>query len=315
MTRIFQIAVLVLVVAFCFGQMAVAGNVPHNWGVKAIPASHARAQAIHSNATMPNNLYAEWQYFVGTPWAAYSSPTNTDTSDIWPCFGGGTSANPDCPTIGDPTQPFAVNGVVVGAPSYTWGLAFCNANTSTSGYCGQTETWYEDDSTDITDDLTYLITATQVQGGSTKYLVDSGTVDFGTNPYGALGNPGGTIIIYGDQNLGTYGVATGPNNGNCDANFQYPIPGYVSPTATPTGIAYPFVIAAGKTCSAPIATTSPTVGEVTFTATTELGTPKYTKLTTGLDGYGNHCTVAAPCAKVTYTKIHSISQKWTIVLE
>ena len=51
------------------------------------------------------------------------------------------SASPDHPLL----HVLPVNGVVVGAPSYTWGLAFCNANTSTSGYCGQTETWYEDD--------------------------------------------------------------------------------------------------------------------------------------------------------------------------
>jgi hypothetical protein len=34
----------------------------------------------------------------------------------------------------------------------------------------------------------------------------------------------GDITIYGDQNLGTAGV-TGENNGNCEADFNYPIAG------------------------------------------------------------------------------------------
>ena len=105
---------------------------------------------------------------------------------------------------------------------------------------------------------------------------------------------------------------SGANNGNCSAAYNYPIPGYVSPTATPTGIAYPYIIPAGKTCVQPVASTSSTSGEVAFSATTEIGTPKYSKLTTGVDGVnGNPCTTTHPCAKVSYTKKFSVAQKST----
>jgi len=94
----------------------------------------------------------------------------------------------DCSTVPD-------GGVVVGGPAYIWQLnnntfsgngygcnAFTNGTTSTGTYnpCGQTESWYEDDSNDTsaTDELLYSIVVTQ----GSAIIADSGEVDFGPNP-------------------------------------------------------------------------------------------------------------------------------------
>jgi hypothetical protein len=292
MKRIFQVAVVVLVVAFCFGQMALAENVPH-YKVTVVPST-AHRTGVHSNAADTNNLYALWSAFAGGPEASYASPFNTDGYEIWPCFGGGTAANTDCPSIGNPTQDFATTGVVVGAPFFTWPLSFCDQTTTTALPCGQTETWYEDDSADTTDDLLYSIVAQQ----GTSYIVDSGQLDLvGPNPYGAYGNPGVVVIISGDQGFGTMGQ-TGVNNGNCFGNYNYPLTSNSNPGVT-------YAIASGKTCVAPVS------GLVTFTAITELGLPKYTKSTSG-----TVCgVVGTPCYTVKFTKKKSITQKWTIWLD
>src|SRR5271169_2326758 len=97
---------------------------------------------------------------------------NADHTDLWPCFGS-SSTNPDCPTIGNPSITFPSGAVALGAPAYVWQLNNpgsngygCNSDTngtSTTSYlpCGQTETWYEDDTGDSTDDLIYSIVVTQ----------------------------------------------------------------------------------------------------------------------------------------------------------
>ena len=308
MKRTLVFLAVVSLVAFCFGTMAFAADVPHHWTVKAVPNTRHISPEL---AGPPAGLYPGWAFFAGSPLTS-ATGQNSDGSDLWPCFGGGATANVDCPTIGDPSQAFPDNGLVVGVPSYSWSLSACKDTSTATGVCGQTETWYEDDSGDSNDDLTYLITATQ--GGTTDFIVDSGTVDFGPNVYGGLATPGVNVIIYGDQGFGTMGQS-GANNGNCSAAYNYPIPGYVSPTATPTGIVYPYIIPAGKTCVQPVASTSSTSGEVAFSATTEIGTPKYSKLTTGVDGVnGNPCTTTHPCAKVSYTKKYSVAQKFDIFL-
>jgi hypothetical protein len=295
MKRIFQVAVLVLIVAFCFGQFALAAD-PHHWTVKAIPSGSVRANGAHSNAADANNLYAEYAAFVLSPVTAYVNPFNTDGSELWPCFGGGTAANTDCSSIGDPAQPYV--GVSLGAPSWTWPLSLCDASSTADAgnYCGQTNTWYEDDSLDSTDDLTYLIYATQ--GAATNFIADSGTVDFGPNVYGVL-NPGYSVIIYGDQNFGTYGVAAGPNNGACSGPYNYPLTAPANPGAV-------YVIPAGKTCH------NPASGLVNFAAVTEIGTPKYKKSTSA-----TVCAPAGgpPCWTVSFTKKKAITQKWSIWLD
>jgi hypothetical protein len=242
--------------------------------------------------TVPKNLYGLTQAFTATAF-----PTvNSDGSDLWPCFGGGTATNPDCPSIGSPTRPFPVGGVALGVPEYVWSLTKCDATSTSSPNCGETETFYEDDSGDTADDLTYIVTATQGSGTSLKYIYDSGLVDFRANPFGGL-TPPADVIIFGPSNFGTMGNPTGPNNGDCFANFAYPL---TSPTQT--GV---YVIAAGKTCSAPVS------GLVTFTAVTELAKPTYTKQTTvaKCDGVG------PPCYTVTYAKKFAVTQKWSIWLQ
>jgi hypothetical protein len=285
-------ALAVVALSIC-GPQAQAETKNHTkYSIKVIPHGGPNAERANPSA-LANGLYGVSQVFAYT---AY--PTlNSDTSDIWPCFAsGGTVAsteNPDCPTIGSPKIPFPAGGVVLGAYSYSWPLAACDATSTSSPVCGQTETWYEDDSNDSTDDLTYSIVATQ--GSATLY--DSGTVDFGPNVYGGL-SPAADVIIYGDQNFGNEGITAGPNNGNCSAAYNYPLTSAANPGEV-------YIIPAGKTCGVP------TTGPVTLTATTEVATPAYTKVTKGtVDGVS--CSVSAPCYTVKYTKKYSVSQKWTI---
>src|SRR5271157_4822701 len=109
MKRIFSIAVITLIVAFCFGQMALAEEAPHH--------SHAvllHAGSHHSDVTVPKGLFVPWAYFT-TAGANFGGP-NSDGSPLWPCFGdydgtSTTSEDKDCPTIGDPSTPFG-GGVV-----------------------------------------------------------------------------------------------------------------------------------------------------------------------------------------------------------
>jgi|HubBroStandDraft_1064217.scaffolds.fasta_scaffold00507_2 hypothetical protein len=289
--RLQQCAVLVLIVAFCaFGQLAFA-QTHHHYTIRVVPHG-PQAEGVRAN-TLADGLYGTMAGFVGTPYQSYSTPTNSDGTDLWPCFaeynGNSDSQNVDCPKIGDPSVFFGSvggdgvpNAAVLGSASYTYSLSACDATSTSALPCGQTNTWYEDDSNDNTDDLIYIV---EVEQG-TSVIADSGTVDFGPNPYGGL-SPAANIIIYGDQNFGTMGE-TGKNNGNCEPDFQYPFVG--SP-------AYPFVIEANKTCVAPVA------GPATLTATTEIATPKY-KVNTKTGE-----------TTVTYTVKYKLSQKFEINLQ
>jgi len=264
--------------------------------VKAVPSKHAEVRE-NVNPAPPDDLYALEAAFTAT---SFLFPANSDTTFIWPCFGDTSTPNPDCMTIGDPSQTFPTGGVAVGAPAYVWSLADCDGTTNGSSVggsptyipCGETETWYEDDSNDSTDDLLYIV---EVEQG-TKVIYDSGTIDFGTNPF-AGGTPPFDVVFSGPTNFGTLGVA-GENNGNCEPDAGYP-------TATDPG-ATPFIIQANKTC------VDPAPGLATITVTTELATPKYSTKKTTVAA----CKPAAPpCYAVTYTKKYSISQKWNIWLQ
>jgi hypothetical protein len=283
-SRLFQVLISLAVVAFFVcGQQLVAQEVPHHFHTQLLHRVNPDRAVPLTNPAPANNLYGVEQAFVATP---LPSGVNSDGTDLWPCFGNTSTANPDCPTIGNPSVTFPTGGVALGAPQYTWSYSACDASTSTDTTpCGQTETWYEDDSNDsaTTDDLTYSITATQVQGGKTVYISDSGTVDFGPNPYGGL-SPAANVIIYGDQNFGTLG-ATGKNNGNCSADFNYPNP------ALP-GV---FVVAANKTC------VNPAPGVATITATTSIATATF-KTVKGV-------------TTVTYKVKYKASQKWNIFFQ
>jgi hypothetical protein len=302
-SRVFQLLVVLLVVAFCVSG-AMAGEVPHHWAVKALPKTH------HSNAaTLTKNLYGTVAAFVGTPYAtSWTSPINLASGDeLWPCFGGSTSstgfvAETECNQITpnsattDPEYYLPEQAGVFGIPAYTWSLSACDQSTTadTENPCGQTDTWYEDDTLDATDELIYSIIATQTQGT----IAASGTVDFGPNSYAATA--GQNIIISGDQGFGTQG-ATGANNGNCAYAYNYPLASAANPGET-------YVVPAGKTCVNPVA------GLVTLAATTEVGKPGYTKVTKGTV-YGVACSVAAPCYTTKWTKVYSLAQKFTIWLE
>jgi hypothetical protein len=277
-SRLFQVLTsLVIVAGFVCGQQALAQE-KHHWQVKVVPRT-TNQQGPHANVTLTPNLYGLWAAFADT-----SLPTsNTDGSDLWPCFGDTASANPDCPSIGDPTVVFPNGGAVVGGPQYVWSLSACNGTTNGNVLCGQTETFYEDDSGDSSDDLLYSIEV--VQGSSV--IADSGTIDFGPNPFGGL-SPAADVIFSGDQNFGALGE-TGKNNGNCDASFNYPV------TSDPAGVV--FGIAANKTCVDPVA------GVATLTATTELATPVY-KLNTKTGTY-----------TVTFKEKYKVQQKWNINLQ
>jgi hypothetical protein len=319
----FQLFCLLAIVAlFVCGQQGFAAEVPHHWHIKIVPHKDGGGGGVISDsqgAAPPAGLYSAGAAFTNTP--NYLG-ANSDGTDLWPCFGTGgtgTAANADCPTLGDPSQAFPSGGVAVGSPQYVWYLALpttaeaslqpygCDASTTAdaTNYCGQTETWYEDWSGDTTDDLTYLLEATQ----DGAVIADSGTVDFGPNPYGT--GAGFDVIIYGDQNFGTDGVATGPNNGNCEADYNYPS------TTDPFDFADLglFVIQANKTCVNPVASSSISgaIGsqEVKFTATTSIAKPTYTKSTST-----SVCAPAGgpPCYTVKYTVIHKLSQSWYIWL-
>ncbi len=299
-SRLFQLLAVLLVVACCVSG-AMAGEVPHHWAVRTIPTHHSKASVVPP----AKNLYGTVAAFVGSPYEASWTNPATIGGDLWPCFGGSTDGTgvvnatlcnevvPD-PTSGASEYYLPVAAGVFGAPLYTWSLTACDATSTASLPCGQTNTWYEDDTLDSTDELTYAITALQ----GTSYVAASGTVDFGVNPYGGV--TGQNVIIYGDQNFGTMGQ-TGVNNGNCTAAYNYPL----ASAANPGGV---YIVPAGKTCVAPKA------GAVALTATTELGTPSYKKVTKGtIDG--TPCTVTAPCYTVAWKSVYKLAQKWTIWLE
>ena len=165
-SRLFQIFASLVIVAFVVcGQQVLAEDV-HHWHLKLVPHTNAQRDIAVNPETAPaNNLYGIEQAF------AQQSYDSTG-ADGWPCFGG--SGDPDCSTV-------LPGGVVVGGPAYIWQLnnntfsgngygcnAFTNGTTSTgSTYnpCGQTESWYEDDSNDTsaTDELLYSIVVTQAR--------------------------------------------------------------------------------------------------------------------------------------------------------
>ena len=304
-SRLFQVfACLTVVAFFVCGQLASAQENHHHFQIKAVPRTNSDGAIHNPEVTPADNLYGLQAAFTqGYP----TIGANSDGSDIWPCFGS-SSGNPDCPTIGDPSITFPGGAAALGAPSYVWQLK--NTSGSGNGYgcdsdtngtsstsylpCGQPETWYEDDTNDSTDELLYSVVVTQ---GSTV-LADSGEVDFGPNTFGGA-TPPADVIIYGDQNFGTWpGAGSGENTGNCDADFNYPLTSPANPGAT-------YVVQANKTCGDPVA------GAATLEAITEVGTPKYTKETKA-----SVCgSVPAPCYTVKWTKKYSVTQKWTIFFE
>lgn len=288
-------ASLAIVAVLACGAFA-ANATPNHYHIKVIPRTHTE------NGVPPVTpaLDGVAQWFGFSPYTQTSNPfSNTDGTELWPCFGSydgtnSSTANPDCIVVGNPHEFLPAGAIVVGSPNYTWSLADCNATSTTAGPCGQTTTWYEDNTGDATDDLTYLIEATQ----GTSVIADSGTVDFGPNTFGGLGFPV-DVVIYGDQNFGNDGIATGPNNGNCEADFNYPLGSPANPGAV-------YVVQANKTCVPAVA------GKTKLTATTSVSTPAYIE--------SHSAAVCAPfgpppCWTVKYTVKYKVIQTWYIDLE
>jgi hypothetical protein len=283
--------------------------------MKVIHRDRAENAAVAQSESAPSpwpNLYALQGAFTQT------YPTigaNSDGTDVWPCTGGSSStgANPDCPTIGSPVVLFPSIATAIGNPAFVWQLKNtagsgngqgCDALINGTGHlgvpylpCGQVETWYEDDSNDTTDDLLYSMEA--VQGS--KVIYSTGTVDLGPNT-AASQTPPSDVIIYNPINFGFGpgdGPSTGPNNGNCTPDYNYPLTAPQNPGES-------YLVAAGKTCVEPVP------GPVTIIVKTALGTPTYTEAT------GAACTahgVASPCYTVEWTKKYEICQTWNIWFE
>jgi hypothetical protein len=297
-SRWFQVIALFAIVAFCAcSQMAFAR--PH---AVVVPTAHSQVQPDTASYPAPG-LYAVTQAFTVTPYNSGlpgNGWINNANAELWPCFGDG-GGNGDCPTIGNP--PIAFYGLAVGAPFFTWSLAACDGTTNGTDYpytwdqgatwnayainghyvpCGQIMTSYQDYASDNTDDL--LINFVVTQGGN--FIADSGTQDWGPNPYG-----GGELIVnYQDFNFGALGDI-GANNGNCVPNYNYPT------ASLPTS--YPLVIAAGKTCVDPVA------GPAKIAVTIMLATPTWTCIT-------KHSVTTCT---VKYKSVYSIKQAWSIYLQ
>jgi hypothetical protein len=294
------LACLAVIAFFAFSQQALAQDDAQSsihFHVKVAPKPAADVGPdVTSLAAPVANLYP-----LTGALTASSNPThiNSDGTDLWVCLGllPNGDQNPDCSTIGNPSIKFPEGGIVVGVPEYTWSLANCSATSSSSPPCGQLVTFYEDYTNDSTDDLLYTVAVTQGTGKDETWIYDSGTIDFGPNQNVSKISPPNVVFIFGDAGFGNLGDTTGPNNGNCFASVNYP-------TSSDPATAE-FSITANKTCS-PVAP-----GLATFTVTTELATPHYTKRTT-VAACG---ATTPPCYTVTYTKRYSITQKWNIWLQ
>ncbi|HTD29443.1 MAG TPA: hypothetical protein VK660_08660 [Xanthomonadaceae bacterium] len=317
MPRTFQTLASVATVALLIcGQQALAQDSTHRI-TRVAPQDKARistaSSAMYQSQTAPTpDIYGLQATF--TQVNPKEGP-NADGTDLWPCFGYGSSAtNLDCPTIGNPAVPFS--GVVLGAPQYVWKLA----NNTGYGYgggdgngngcdamingttgplaaqykpCGQIATWYEDDSNDPADDLLQRIVVRQ----GDRIIYDSGIVDYGPAPSNLVYPV--SVILNTDANFGYWpGAASGPNNGNCSPDSGYPL---TSPTF-PTGKIY--VVGANQTCQ------RPATGRATFTTWTALATPMYRQAT------GAACKGGvSPCYKVDWIRNHEIHQDFDVFLE
>jgi len=215
MTRIFQVAVLLLIVAFCFGQMALAED-NHHFQAR-VAQERTGAVTDKTNPPPKKNLYA-----LISGMSIIPTPTDTASNDVWPCFPNTANANyADCSNIDE-------GGVVLGVPGYTLSFTNCDGDTSTSPPCGQIYWFYEDDTADNTDDLVVSITVKQ----GANYVLNTGNFDFGPNPFPA----GSIIVISDDTNFGTLGAA-GAGNGNCAGTLTTcvnPKPGVANVVVTTT---------------------------------------------------------------------------------
>ncbi len=290
MSRRFQVFAAIVAVCAC-NQIANAQYQHMHW----IPGPPRTPKVPPAHG-----LYGVSQAFVHSSWSN-DPPTNTwtnnsDGSELWPCFSG-----VDCPTIGNPSISLPNWGLVTGAPSFTWSLAECNGTTNgtTVPYtlgetwnwteingnyvpCGQINSFYQDFTGDTTDEVLWRAVVTQGR----NVIADTGIEDWGPNPWGATGACC-ILLSWQDFNFGTLGDPTGPNNGNCVPNYNYPTSG--PPTS------YPVITAGDHTCVDPVA------GLATILVTTEIATPKW--------------TCSSGTCTVTYKRVYALNQQWNIDLD
>jgi len=291
-SRCFQVITLLSILAFAAcSQIAFARP-------RAAATPHSQAQP----ATYPApGLYGVTQAFAGSPYPNWTN--NTNGVELWPCFGQG-GGNGDCPSIGNPTIGF--DGIATGDPYVIWSLAACDGTTNgtqnpytwdqgetwnayaINGFyvpCGQINIFYQDYTNDTSDDILWRAQVTQ----GLNVIADTGTQDWGPNGFASIN--GQLIVFYQDFNFGTLGD-TGPNNGNCVPDYNYP-------NTIPPAPSYPVITAGGHTCVDPVA------GPATITVETSVATPTWT------------CKdkESVVTCKVKYTTVYSLKQEWKIYLQ
>jgi hypothetical protein len=212
--------------------------------------------------------------------------------DDWPCFNTGTYNSSYCPLTGNiPTANTNLTGLAMGWPGYSiqWkgdpggGDPPCFYTTPPSlnsyglpPFCQQIVNFWEDDTSDTTDELYQTIVVTQ----GTTDILDTGVIDWGTNGGGPSQN-----VEWIDVLFGTLGQTPGKNVGMC-------LPANSLIISNEFGANF----ASGKTCQNPI------LGPATVTITTYIGTP---------ESKGKPGAAVKKCG-ASGTAACSISQKFTI---
>ena len=162
-TRMFMVAALAVIVAFGVSELqaqSVVGMNPKLTAVAKVPT-----EGVSPDATIPGLIGGELA--MGT-----LPPADGGGNAYWPCFTGGSDA--DCSAI-------PAGAWVSGIPSITWSKTGC-----TNATCAQLTWWFQDNTTDATDDL--IITLTAKEG--VKTIMNSGALDFGPNPFA-----GGYLVV------------------------------------------------------------------------------------------------------------------------
>jgi hypothetical protein len=214
--RLLQVFAFMAIVAFFVcGQHALAQN-PHHLQIRVMPGVQADKVNPPKGPTERKVLEQLASGFGVLP------PLDTNGLDEWPCFPGSSNPNAaDCSSI-------APGGAVIGQVSYTQSLADCDASAAGAANCGQIFWFYEDDTGDNTDDLVFSIVVKQGK----NYILDSGPIDVGLNPFAA----GTNIVVSDDTAFGTQGQ-TGPGNGFCAGSTETcvnPVKGVATVTVTTT---------------------------------------------------------------------------------
>ncbi|HEY4841798.1 MAG TPA: hypothetical protein VIH78_07515 [Terriglobales bacterium] len=208
------LALTAVLALFICGQPAPAQN-PHHFQIRSLSPADA-GQVFPPKGPVEKKRLEQLSSGFGV-----LPPVDGGGNDEWPCFPNQNANGADCSSI-------ATGGVVIGQPAFTQSLANCDASASSAPNCGQFFSFYEDDTGDTTDDLVVSIVVKQ----GVKYILDTGTVDLGTNPFPA----GSVVVIYDDTAFGTLGQ-TGPGNGFCGGSTETcvnPVKGPATATFTIT---------------------------------------------------------------------------------